>query len=147
MKNVFLKNFRGHLGQLKRAWDALRRNRLDLKNKKADALLFDMINGHRRSLKQCFDSLRAFNRKNRAEEEKKVSRRNGLLRKFLFNNEMKKASVFNTLKRNSHRQQLEDLKTELRKFKGVSRLILAQRAKIMQSFYRALVNRKNKDAE
>lgn len=65
-------------------------------------------------MKKCLDKLREWNRKRSAEEEKKDNRRKALLKKFLFSGDMKKGDVFNKLKRNAHRQQLEELKNKLK---------------------------------
>lgn len=110
---------------MKRALDALRNNRRNFKNKIVDSVLFDMINGNKRCLKKYFDMLREFNKKNKAEEEKKIARRNALLRKFLFSNDMKKGHMFNKLRENKNQEIIRELKEQLNKAKFLSRLIMA----------------------
>ena len=94
---------------MKRALDALRNNRRNLKNKIVDSVLFDMMNGHKRFLKKYFDALRNFNRLNRGDEEKKKAKRNEILRKFLFGNDMKKGQAFNKLRENKYKDIIRDL--------------------------------------
>lgn len=95
---------------MRKAMDNLRNNRNHLKGKVADAVLFGMVNNNKRNLKKYLDILRNFNRNAKGEDDKKNAKRNALLKKFLFGNDMKKGIAFNKLRENRYKDIIKDLK-------------------------------------
>ena len=125
MKRIFLQGDKGALGRVKRALESLKNHKRNSKNKVVDKVLFDMINGNKKHLKKYFESLRNFNKQKRAEEEKKIARRNALLRKLLFGSDMKKGLSFYKLREHKNREIIKELKNQLQKAKFLGRLIMA----------------------